>query len=302
MLVRRACARNARGFAVLARTDLTLRVVYADPAMLVVDKPAEMLCCAGVGEQKQQHNAVAYLEQWAAGLDLAAVARRPSAFTTVTELAAAHADADWEAHRAAVDAARQVSATLQRNPKKLRRASMRQGLVPYVVTPGALALPDPPPEFRFAPRLCHRLDEATSGLTLFPLTAALHRGLSIHFVSRAVGKVYEAVLDTRYAPADSPLHAQDEGVITTPLLPRVDEPLVAEAGGAGASVFSPAAKTTITRWRVLERGGGCARVEFTPETGRTHQLRLHAAMAPPFGLGASTLRHAFLHVRCPAAP
>ena len=46
-------------------------------------------------------------------------------------------------------------------------------------------------------------------------------------------------------------------------------------------------REAVTLWRVLERRGGRSRVAFTPKTGRTHQLRVHAAH--PLGLGAPIL-------------
>ena len=58
---------------------------------------------------------------------------------------------------------------------------------------------------------------------------------------------------------------------------------------SAAAAAAAAAKPSLTRWRVLERLPGAVRVEFEPHTGRTHQLRLHAALPPPLGLGAPVL-------------
>lgn len=104
----------------------------------------------------------------------------------------------------------------------------------------------------------------------------------------------------------SELLTKDEGVITTGLqshchIPLIQEPVLPE-GYAGsrpeAPPLEPGAGTTgprwppiptpkpcVTLWKVLERGQGAVRVEFRPLTGRTHQLRLHAALPPPLGLG-----------------
>jgi len=57
----------------------------------------------------------------------------------------------------------------------------------------------------------------------------------------------------------------------------------------GALAFAPTAKPSVTRWRVLQRHAGMVRVELEALTGRTHQLRLHAALPPPLGLGAPIL-------------
>jgi tRNA pseudouridine32 synthase/23S rRNA pseudouridine746 synthase len=69
----------------------------------------------------------------------------------------------------------------------------------------------------------------------------------------------------------------DEGVIELPL--RVD----LEQRPRQLVDFEHG-KPAVTRWRVLSRGGGRTRVELFPLTGRTHQLRVHAAHRQ--GLGA----------------
>lgn len=57
-----------------------------------------------------------------------------------------------------------------------------------------------------------------------------------------------------------------------------------------SSGFDTSAKEAITRWRVLHRfSDGRIRLQLEPVTGRTHQLRLHCALPPPFGLGAPIL-------------
>ena len=61
----------------------------------------------------------------------------------------------------------------------------------------------------------------------------------------------------------------------------------------GAVAPAAGAKPSLTQWRVLERLPGAVRVELRPHTGRTHQLRLHAALPPPLGLGAPVLGDGF---------
>jgi tRNA pseudouridine32 synthase / 23S rRNA pseudouridine746 synthase len=108
----------------------------------------------------------------------------------------------------------------------------------------------------------HRLDEATSGLVLFALNLEAQRALSRAFETRKVQKTYVALVHG--------LIAQDTGSINLPLL--TDWPL-----RPLQKVDHEAGKPALTHWRVLARyaQANTTRVELTPETGRTHQLRVH---------------------------
>ena len=159
-----------------------------------------------------------------------------------------------------------------------------------------------------APRVVHRLDEATSGLMLFPTSRAALSAVAVLFVQRRVRKRYEAVLDTR---AGGGALDAGEGLVDTPLGPNSHVSIVQTwpvvggggGGGEGGAAVAPAAsavaggrfglKAAHTRWRVLERGAGAARVELEPLTGRTHQLRLHCALPPPLGLGCPVVGDKF---------
>lgn len=124
------------------------------------------------------------------------------------------------------------------------------------------------------PMVVHRLDWETSGVMLLALDPESHRRLGRQFEKRVVRKRYVAVLAG--VPSDS------HGEIRLPLRPdwnnRPHQIVDHERG-----------REAITPWRLLgiERHCGVdrARVEFTPRTGRTHQLRLHAAA----GLGLPIL-------------
>ncbi len=108
----------------------------------------------------------------------------------------------------------------------------------------------------------HRLDMDTSGLMVFALTVPSRRHLAQQFEQRIVGKIYHAVLDG--------LIAEEAGEIE--LAFRLDPE------NRPHQVYDPEhGKLGLTRWRRLGHEGSHTRVEFTPVTGRTHQLRLHAA-------------------------
>jgi tRNA pseudouridine32 synthase/23S rRNA pseudouridine746 synthase len=112
------------------------------------------------------------------------------------------------------------------------------------------------------PALAHRLDKDTSGcLVLGRHRKALAR-LGKLFSSGRVGKTYWAVV--RGAPE------ADEGRIEAPLAKR------SPTRGWWMAV-DPAGLPSVTTWRVLARGGGLSWLAFTPLTGRTHQIRVHAA-------------------------
>lgn len=126
------------------------------------------------------------------------------------------------------------------------------------------------------PLIVHRLDMDTSGLMVLGLDADAQRNLSGQFEERTVEKRYVALLAGRVgAPGD-------EGVIDLPIRLDVDR-------RPYQIVDHEQGKPSETAWRVIgydhEDGRGCTRVEFTPRTGRSHQLRVHAAE----GLGAPIL-------------
>ncbi|SEM24513.1 tRNA pseudouridine32 synthase / 23S rRNA pseudouridine746 synthase [Stigmatella aurantiaca] len=119
------------------------------------------------------------------------------------------------------------------------------------------------------PLLVHRLDLDTSGLLVAALDSRTHAALQRQFLHREVDKRYVAWLD-------GPVRGQ-EGTIALPL--RVD------LHDRPRQIHDPVhGKPALTHWRVLERRGARTRVALTPHTGRTHQLRVHAAH--PLGLGA----------------
>jgi len=116
------------------------------------------------------------------------------------------------------------------------------------------------------PMTCHRLDLSTSGVMILALDKNTHRNLSRQFEQRKTKKRYIALLDGWLG--------SDEGAINCPLRKDMDlRPLMLVDYEQG--------KPSLTHYRVLAReeldGRRVTRVEFVPHTGRTHQLRVHAA-------------------------
>ena len=119
----------------------------------------------------------------------------------------------------------------------------------------------------------HRLDQDTSGLIVLAKTEEVYKALRSYFQRRDILKRYEALIKGE--------RIMDEGVIELPLLPNpFDRPRQMVSLDHG--------KPAITRYKIRERrADGTIFVDFYPQTGRTHQLRVHAAH--PEGLNAPIL-------------
>lgn len=119
-----------------------------------------------------------------------------------------------------------------------------------------------------SPLTVHRLDMATSGLMLTAKTKRVHQNLQAQFKNRLVRKRYVALLEG--------IVPKDKGTVDLPLcLNPLDRPR--------QMVHTEHGKPAITDYQVLERlDGKRTRIVFYPRTGRTHQLRIHAAH--PLGL------------------
>jgi tRNA pseudouridine32 synthase/23S rRNA pseudouridine746 synthase len=109
-------------------------------------------------------------------------------------------------------------------------------------------------------RIVHRLDRDTSGVIVMALDEVAHRQLSVQFQDRLVSKTYIAVV--------AGVVAEDEGVIDLPMRKDLDDP-------PRQIIDHEHGRLAVTNWRVTRREEDRTRLELTPLTGRSHQLRLH---------------------------
>ena len=112
------------------------------------------------------------------------------------------------------------------------------------------------------PLIVHRLDMSTSGIMLIAKSKEVHKQLQHQFEQRTIKKRYTALLDGKLT--------EGSGEINLPLRVDLDDrprQLVCYEYG----------KPSKTNWELLEANRDQCRVHFYPHTGRTHQLRVHAA-------------------------
>ncbi len=118
----------------------------------------------------------------------------------------------------------------------------------------------------------HRLDMGTSGIMMFAKSPEILAAMQMQFAKNRVTKTYEALLDG--------IPKELEGTITLPLRLNL-------AHRPHQMVCFEHGKKTHTEYNVLDFKDKITRIEFYPKTGRTHQLRMHAAH--PLGLNCAIL-------------
>ena len=140
------------------------------------------------------------------------------------------------------------------------------------------------------PVISHRLDRDTSGCLILARHPKAVRRVSAMFEAGQISKVYWAVLDT--------LPEADTGTVDAPLHK------ISSAEAGWRMVIDKRGKRAVTHWQVIDRAARL--IEFRPETGRTHQLRVHAASMghpiigdPVYGEAKGPMR---LHARALTLP
>ena len=136
------------------------------------------------------------------------------------------------------------------------------------------------------PGIVHRLDKDTSGLIVIAKTSASHEFLSQQFADRTVTKIYHALVHGSPAEAEA----------------IIDAPIGRDRGDRQRMAIVSTGRNAITRYKILQSLGAYTLLEVRPQTGRTHQIRVHlAAVGFPvvgdekYGRIRTTLERHFLH-------
>ena len=136
------------------------------------------------------------------------------------------------------------------------------------------------------PGIVHRLDKDTSGVMVAAKTTAAHQHLARQLASRSMSKMYRALAVGEVLPA--------KGTLRYPIgRDRINRKRMAVVEGG---------RDSVTSYEVVRSIGGCSLMNVFPQTGRTHQIRVHfAAIGHPllgdglYGKTSPLLPRQFLH-------
>lgn len=140
------------------------------------------------------------------------------------------------------------------------------GLGVHVTAHDKVALDQTFDDLRFglprAPGLAHRLDRETSGCLVLGRHRQALDTLGKMFAGQQVEKTYLAVVSGK--------PAQDTGIIDAPIL-KIGK------GSRWEIILDPKGQESITHYKLLASDGEFSLIEFSPKTGRTHQIRVHSS-------------------------
>ena len=111
------------------------------------------------------------------------------------------------------------------------------------------------------PGIVHRLDKDTSGLIVIAKTDEAHKSLASQIEKKTARRIYYGLCDGNFK--------EDTGTI--------DAPIARNKRDRKKMGIDPDGRRAVTHYRVLERFGKYTLVRFELETGRTHQIRVHAS-------------------------
>ena len=138
------------------------------------------------------------------------------------------------------------------------------------------------------PGIVHRLDKDTSGLMMVARNSAAQASLSRQIKERSITKVYDALVEGHLTP--------ERGAIEAPIGRSLRDRKRMAVVSAG--------REARTQYRVVKYINAYTLLEATPETGRTHQIRVHFSAIghsifgdPVYGRRSPLLKRQFLHAR-----